>query len=113
MSNYTPNPSGDQSQQQYAAPQVGYAGYAQPEPKTLSIIALVGGIAGLTVLPFVGSIAGLICAVMAKTREPAGRTFATWGFWLSIVGLVLGVLGVILIIAFYAAIFSAVSSGSY
>lgn len=99
----TPAPQYSDPQQQFGGSaqygaQPGYAGAEQP--KILSILALVGGIAGLTILPFVGSIAGIVLAILGKKREPAGRTFATWGLWLSIVGLVLWVIITIAVVAF-------------
>lgn len=104
-------------QPQYGQPQYGPAGYGYPapEPKTMSIIALIGGIAGLTILPFVGSIAGIIFAVIGRKNEPAGRTMATWGLWLSIVGLaiwLLLIIGSIIASVALGASFFAILAGS-
>jgi len=54
--------------------------------RTLSIFSLVAGIAAiplghLLVLP----VAAIILGFIARTREPAGRTFANWGIGLGFV----------------------------
>ncbi|MCR8670544.1 DUF4190 domain-containing protein [Agrococcus sp. HG114] len=64
--------------------------YGAAQPKTLSIVSLVLGLASI----FIGGsilvpIAGIIVGVMARKREPAGRTMALWGIWLSVAMLVL------------------------
>lgn len=64
--------------------------YGASEPKTLSVVALVLGLASI----FIGGsilvpIAGIIVGVMARKREPAGRTMALWGIWLSVAMLAL------------------------
>ncbi|WP_425843299.1 DUF4190 domain-containing protein [Agrococcus sp. TSP3-2-1] len=66
------------------------AAYGAAEPKTLSVVALVLGLASI----FIGGsilvpIAGIIVGVMARKREPAGRTMALWGIWLSVAMLAL------------------------
>ncbi|WP_241249063.1 DUF4190 domain-containing protein [Agrococcus sp. KRD186] len=72
-------------------------GYASAEPKTLSIVSLAIGIVSLFLgFTFLIPIAGLIVGIMAKGREPAGRTMANWGIALNIVALVLGLLLVLL-----------------
>ncbi|WP_306232598.1 DUF4190 domain-containing protein [Agrococcus beijingensis] len=70
-------------------PMHGYSG-APAEPRTLSIVSLVLGLASI----FIGGsilvpIAGIVVGVMARKREPAGRTMALWGIWLSVAMLVL------------------------
>lgn len=67
-----------------------YAYDAAAQPKTLSIVSLVLGLASV----FIGGtilvpIAGIIVGVMARKREPAGRTMALWGIWLSVAMLVI------------------------
>jgi hypothetical protein len=59
------------------------------EARTLSVVALVLGLASI----FIGGsilvpIAGIIVGVMARKREPAGRAMALWGIWLSVAMLV-------------------------
>lgn len=84
----SPQPYGQSS----ATGQQAYA-YAPAEPKGLSITSLIIGIASVFFgFTFLVPIAGIVIAVMARKREPAGRVMALWGLWLSIVMLVLGVL---------------------
>lgn len=64
--------------------------YGASQPKTLSVVALVLGLASI----FIGGsilvpIAGIIVGVLARKREPAGRTMALWGIWLSVAMLAL------------------------
>ncbi|WP_051222975.1 DUF4190 domain-containing protein [Agrococcus lahaulensis] len=66
------------------------AAYGTSQPKTLSVVALVLGLASI----FIGGsilvpIAGIIVGVLARKREPAGRAMALWGIWLSVAMLVL------------------------
>lgn len=63
------------------------------EPRTLSIVSLVLGLASIFLgISILVPIAGIVVGVMARKREPAGRTMAMWGIWLSIVSLVVGAL---------------------
>lgn len=63
------------------------------EPKTLSIVSLVLGLASIFLgLSILVPIAGIIVGAMARKREPSGRTMALWGIWLSVATLVLGAL---------------------
>lgn len=63
------------------------------EPKMLSIISLVLGLASIFLgISILVPIAGIIVGAMARKREPSGRTMALWGIWLSIATLVLGAL---------------------
>jgi hypothetical protein len=71
--------------------------YGTSEARTLSVVALVLGLASI----FIGGsilvpIAGIIVGVMARKREPAGRAMALWGIWLSVAMLVLWALAWIL-----------------
>lgn len=97
-------------QQPYGQPGYGYAP-ARPN-NVLAIISLVASIAGVTILPFVGSIAGVITGHMSlKQLQSSGEngrgmavagTIIGWigtGFWLLLI-----VIWVIAAIAFAAAI---------
>ena len=79
-----------------------YGGYpAQPRNDSMAIAALVSGIAGLTFIPIIGSILGIIFGVIAngRIRERAlgGRGMALAGIIMGAVGLVLGIVGIIII----------------
>lgn len=93
-----------------------YPGYGYPAPanNTLAIISLVAGIAGLTVLPFLASIAAVITGHMARRqiaeRGEGGSGMATAGLITGYVGIALAVLGVILVIAFWGAWVAAVNT---
>ena len=68
---------------------------AGPRTSTMAIISLIGGIAGWTVLPFLGSIAAIICGHMAKSeiKKSAGMVA---GNGMATIGLVLGYLSIAL-----------------
>ncbi|WP_347756200.1 DUF4190 domain-containing protein [Agrococcus sp. ProA11] len=84
----SPNPA---SSSQSSPAGQGFSG--DPAPRMLSIASLVLGIASVFLgLTFLVPIAGIITGVMARKREPEGRTMALWGIWLSVVMLVLGIL---------------------
>lgn len=122
MSQPTP-PSGDQpyEQQPYAQQQppqyaqggYGYGGYP-PVPgrptNTMAIVSLVAGICGLTVVPFLGSIAAVITGPMAKRQiaetGEEGTSFATWGLILGWIGIALGVLGVLFFLLVFGTMFA-------
>lgn len=117
---YGSSPYGNPTQAppSYAAPQYPASaygqqpavyGYGQPEARTnvLAIISLVASIIGLTAIPFLGSVAGVITGHMAlrqlKTSGEKGRglalggTIVGWigaGFWILVI--------VVSIIAFFA-----------
>ncbi len=90
-----------------------YPGYGYPAPanNTLAIISLVAGIAGLPTAccrPFLASIAAVITGHMARRgrsprRGEGGSGMATAGLITGYVGIVLAVLGIILVIAFWGA----------
>lgn len=68
-------------------------GYEPEPPRGLSVTSLVLGLASVVLgLTFLVPLAGIVTGAMALKREPAGRTMALWGLWLSIVMLVLGIL---------------------
>ena len=83
----------------------------------LAIASLVCGIAGWTVLPFIGGIVAIICGHMARgeiRRAPPG---SMEGNGMAVAGLVLGyaqlALFVLVIVAIVAAIMLGVSAGSW
>ena len=94
----------------YGQPAPGY-GYGYPQPysaktNTLAIISLVSSIAGLVILPLLGSLAGVICGHISlnqikKTGEQ-GRGMALAGLIVGYVGLALAIVGIVLAIAFGA-----------
>lgn len=99
-----PPPQGGQPPPQYPPPQ-GYpppqyppGGYYAPAPSkpnnTLAIVSLISGIAGLTVLPFLASIVGVICGHIAKKQisESQGRE---GGEGLATAGIVTGYIGIV------------------
>jgi len=146
VSEQNPTPAGEPSQQQpyaqapvqpyeqpygqYAQPgyaQGGYAqpGYAQPYPyyapvarptNTLAVVALIAAICGLSALPFVGSVAAVIMAPMARKqiRETGenGDGMAVAGMIVGWVGVGLGVIfGLLFLIPFLFLIPAATMSG--
>ncbi|MCL1801426.1 MAG: DUF4190 domain-containing protein, partial [Promicromonosporaceae bacterium] len=79
-----------------------FGGYpAQPRTDSMAIAALVSGIAGLTFIPIIGSILGIVFGVIANGRIRAqnlgGRGMALAGIIMGAVGIVLGIVGIILI----------------
>lgn len=76
----------------------GAGGYASaPRTNSMAVVSLISGIAGLTVLFFVGSIVAVITGHIAKrqigeTRE-SGDGMALAGLVMGYAGLVLGILG--------------------
>jgi hypothetical protein len=77
--------------QQYNAP----LPPAGPRTSTMAIISLIGGIAGWTVLPFLGSIAAIICGHIAKSeiKKSAGMV---GGNGMATAGLIMGYLSIAL-----------------
>ncbi|PPF43834.1 hypothetical protein C5B85_11850 [Pseudoclavibacter sp. AY1F1] len=102
--------------QGYATP--GYPAQSTAPKRTLSIVALVLGGAGVIfcLLPILGlplGIAGLICAILAKTREPQAGALRTAGFWVSIGAIVLNVVLVVFSIITFMAAFNDMGYGGY
>ncbi|MFT4230796.1 MAG: DUF4190 domain-containing protein [Microbacterium sp.] len=86
-------------------PQAGYGGYpTAPKTNTLAIVSLVSSIAGITVIPFIGSIVGVITGHMSlsqiKRNGEGGRGLALGGTIVGWVGLALSVVAVIAMLAF-------------
>ena len=68
---------------------------AGPRNSTTAIISLIGGIAGWTILPFLGSIVAIICGHMAKSeiKKSAGMV---GGNGMATAGLIMGYLSIAL-----------------
>lgn len=81
--------------QQYGYQQPAYQPPYSPPTNTLAIISLIASIAGLTVLPTVGSIAGLIMGYIAK-RQIAESRGAMSGDGLAKAGIIIGWIGIII-----------------
>ena len=94
-----------------------------PEPATapktniLSIVALVTGIAGLTVIPFVSSIVAVVTGHMARKEVrrtgEQGDGLALAGLITGYIGIGLGVLVAILVIAFFGIVIASGMNGYY
>ncbi|HWL78929.1 DUF4190 domain-containing protein [Microbacterium sp.] len=104
-----------------AYPQGGYqaapayaGGYPQRRTNSLAIVSLIAGIAGLTLVPFIGSIVGVITGHMSlsqlKTSGEEGRGIALGGLITGYVGLGLAVLGLLFALAFLPALFAVISN---
>ncbi|HVF12432.1 MAG TPA: DUF4190 domain-containing protein [Actinomycetota bacterium] len=78
----------------------------------MAIASRVCGILGVTFFPVVLSIVAIVLGKQARDRIAAsdgaldGLQFANAGFILGIVGLVLGVLAIVVVLAVFGAIFS-------
>ena len=87
-----------------AAPGYGYG--AQPKTNTLAIVSLIASISGFVILPFIGSVVGVITGHMSlnqlKTSGEQGRGMALAGTIVGWVGLGLAILGIFAAIAFFA-----------
>jgi hypothetical protein len=79
---------------------------AGPRTSTMAIISLVGGIAGWTILPFLGSIAAIICGHIAKSEIKksagtiGGNGMATAGLVLGYISIALGVCLICVLVIF-------------
>lgn len=87
----------------YPAPQ-GYGGYpAQPKTNTLAIVSLISSIAGLIIVPFIGSLVGVITGHLSlsqlKSSAESGRGMALAGTIVGWVGLALTIIGIIVLVA--------------
>jgi uncharacterized protein DUF4190 len=99
-----------------AAPAPAAPGAAQPAPygygtqpvgqrtSGKAVAALVLGIAGWLVAPFILSVLGIVFGALARkeiANNPAlgGRGMANWGFWLSITGLAAWVVLIVVLVA--------------
>jgi hypothetical protein len=99
------------------APAYGYA-YAPPRPtNVLAIVSLIASVAGLSLIPFIGSIAGVITGHMAlknlKTSGENGRGIALAGTIVGWVGTGIWVLFIVFWVIWFVFIIGlAASSGS-
>lgn len=116
-------PQSQGQSQGYGAPQgyatPGYPAQSAAPKRTLSIVALSLGGAGILltfVTAFLGlplGIAGLVCAIMAKSREPQAGPLRVWGLWVSIAAIVLSVIVAIIGIVAAAMFLGEMSSYGY
>lgn len=87
-----------------AAPAYGYG--APAKTNTLAIVSLIASISSFVILPFIGSVVGVITGHMSlnqlKTSGEQGRGMALAGTIVGWVGIGLGILGIIAAIAFFA-----------
>lgn len=136
MSQPTPPPADGQQpyqQQPYQQPypqqypQQGYAqggytqqgyGYAPSAPNnTMALVSLIAGIGGLTVLPVIASIVAVITGHIAKKQIAEtgenGSGLATGGLVTGYIGIGLGVLGIIALIAFWGIFATTMSTSGY
>ncbi|WP_232498009.1 DUF4190 domain-containing protein [Agromyces humatus] len=92
----------------YGQPAPAYGQPAGAKTNVLAIISLIASIAAFVILPFIGSIAGVICGHIAlsqikKTGEQ-GRGMAVAGLIVGYVGIVLAIIGTIVFFAIIASI---------
>ncbi len=107
-------PQSGYGQPGYGQPAYGY-GYAPARPtNVLAIVSLVASIAGLTILPFIASIPGIITGHMAlkqlKTSGEQGQGLALWGTILGWIGGGLLVIGILIWVFVLIAIAATASS---
>ncbi len=82
-------------------------GGAAPSNNTMALVSLISSILGLTLLPIIGSIVGLITGYMAKKQieesggVEGGEDLAKWGIILGWVGIALFVLGCCVFFVFF------------
>ncbi len=80
----------------YQQPQYGYQPPYSPPSNGLAIFSLIAGIAGLTILPTIGSIVALITGYIAKRQIEESRG-AMGGSGMAKAGIILGWIGVALL----------------
>ncbi|MEI3847442.1 MULTISPECIES: DUF4190 domain-containing protein [unclassified Microbacterium] len=89
-----------------SAPSYGYGYGAPAKTNTLAIVSLISSIASFVILPFIGSIVGVITGHMSlnqlKTSGEQGRGMALAGTIVGWVGLGLTILGIIAAIVFFS-----------
>ncbi len=102
-----------------AAPSYGaapYSGYGPAKTNTLAIVSLISSIVGLFLIPFIGSVAGVITGHMSlgqiKRTGEGGRGLALAGTIVGYVGLALAFLGILLFFAFLPLLFSSINYSS-
>jgi hypothetical protein len=84
--------------------------HAPPRTSGLAVAALACGIAGLTLLPVLASIAAVVLGIMARDelrRDPTlgGDGMATAGLVLGWIGVAFAALGVLLLVGFVLLVF--------
>jgi hypothetical protein len=89
-------PPPNQYSSQYSAPST-YQQYYKRD-NTKGIIALVFGILGFVLLPFIGSIVAIILGALSRSQEEDNS--------LGTIGIVLGILGIVCWVIFFVFIFS-------
>lgn len=104
---YGSYPSGPAGAQPYSAP--AYTPYpTPPKTNTLAIVSLIASLVGIFVLPFIGSVAGIITGHISlrqiKRTGENGRGLALAGTIVGWVGAVFAVLGTILLIWVFVAL---------
>jgi len=100
-----PNPYSNPYSNQYSAPST-YQQYHKSD-NTKGIIALVFGILGFILLPFIGSIVAIILGAISRSQEEDNS--------LGTIGIVLGILGMICWVIFFVFLFGWIFSmiGNY
>lgn len=93
----------------YGAP--AYTPYpSAPKTNVLAIVSLVSSLVGMFIIPFLGSLAGVITGHIAlkqvKNNGEGGRGLAIAGTIIGWVGVVFSVIGIALLITFFAIGFS-------
>ena len=88
-----------------------------PTLRTIAIVSLIASISAFVILPFLGSLAGVITGHMSlsqisRTGEQ-GRGLALAGLIVGYVGLALAVIGVIAVMLFFGVFLTAVSQSTY
>ena len=84
---------------------------AAPELSTAAVLSLIASILGLTVLPTIGSVAGLILGYAAKSAirsswgRKTGSGLATAGIWLGWLGILVGMFAICIVILAWLGIF--------
>tara|TARA_B100000378_G_scaffold222820_1_gene186372 strand:+ start:941 stop:1333 length:393 start_codon:yes stop_codon:yes gene_type:complete len=88
-----------------------------PRTNSLAIVSLIASISAFVVLPFLGSLAGVITGHMALSQisrsGEQGRGLALAGLIVGYVGLGLVVLGIIAFALFWGFLFTAMSQAAY
>jgi len=115
------NPSSYPAPPAYGAPAYGAAPAYSPAPtygdyptarktNTLAVVSLISSLVGIFILPFIGSVVGIITGHMSlsqiKRTAEGGRGFGLAGTIVGWVGLALAIIGTIVLIAWASYFFS-------
>jgi hypothetical protein len=79
-----------------------------PHNSTMALVSLISGIAGWTIVPFIGAIVAVITGHMAKNEIKrgggmiTGNGMATWGLILGYVNIALGLCVICLLVLSFA-----------